>query len=369
MAARRFADARSRWAGVGPYYAMFPAAFADRVVRRYTSVGGVVLDPFAGRGTSVFAAATQNRTGIGIEINPVGYVYAKAKISPAPQAAVEARLRTLGGMIDDYGRPAAELPEFFHRCYSKRVRRFLVAARSELDWRRNRVDRTLMGLLLVYLHGKSGAALSNQLRQTKAMSPQYAIKWWGERGLVPPDIDPLRFMLPRVVWRYAKGIPSVHEGKVYLGDSKCTLMRVAREAPTKADLLFTSPPYHGITNYHYDQWLRLWLLGYPPNALRNGNGRRGKFEARDEYEVLLRKVFTEASRILDANATVYVRTDRRRFTYTTTLKVLRAVFPKKLVRVRHRPLEGQSQTRLFGAASAPITKSAEVDLILTAERR
>ena len=40
-----------------------------------------------------------------------------------------------------------------------------------------------MALLMIDLHGKRESALSNQMRQTKAMSPQYAIGWWKERDL------------------------------------------------------------------------------------------------------------------------------------------------------------------------------------------
>ena len=75
-----YATAENRWAGVGPYYAMFPVEFADRVVRRYTAPGDIVLDPFAGRGTAIFSAATQQRTGIGIEVNAVGWVYSRAQL-------------------------------------------------------------------------------------------------------------------------------------------------------------------------------------------------------------------------------------------------------------------------------------------------
>ena len=35
------------------------------------------------------------------------------------------------------------------------------------------------------------------------------------------------------------------------------------EISAKRTLFFTSPPYYGVTNYFYDQWLRFWLLGGP----------------------------------------------------------------------------------------------------------
>lgn len=368
MTSRSFQDAASRWAGVGPYYAMFPVTFADEIVRKYTRPGDVVLDPFAGRGTAIFSAATQNRAAVGIEINPVGYVYAKAKLRPAAQNEVELRLDELGDRADQFKGEARQLPRFFHRCFSRRVRRFLLAARADLNWRRDRIDRTVMALLLVYLHGKLGAALSNQMRQTKSMSPQYAVCWWDEHRLEPPEIDPVAFIKTRLSWRYAKGIPNASGGRIYLGSSVETLVRLRRGvtggALGRAHLLFTSPPYHAVTNYHYDQWLRLWLLGGPPNALRFGNGRGGKFEAREGYRLLLERVFTAARAILDKHATIYVRTDSREFTYRTTLAVLRHLFPEKGLTTVRRPVLRPSQTRLFGEASMPAYSNGEVDVIL-----
>ena len=167
----RYGTAASRWAGVGPYYAMFPTAFATQVVKEYTEEGDTVLDPFAGRATSLFAAASEKRVGLGVEINPVGWVYGKAKLQTASRNAIENRMRWLGAKASEYRGEAAGLPEFFHWCYCKRVREFLVGARDLLKWRRRKADWTTMALLMVDLHGKVENALSNQMRQTKAMSP------------------------------------------------------------------------------------------------------------------------------------------------------------------------------------------------------
>src|SRR4051794_16353414 len=129
---RRYDTAASRWEGLGPYYAMFPTAFADAVVGRYARPGGVVLDPFAGRGTALFSAAKRGRVGLGIELNPVGWVYAKTKLSPAPFDAVIARLGEVGAAAARYRRAADALPLFSHKAYPRRVRSFLVAARETL---------------------------------------------------------------------------------------------------------------------------------------------------------------------------------------------------------------------------------------------
>jgi len=119
-----------------------------------------------------------------------------------------------------------------------------------------------------------------------------------------------------------------------------------------------------ILNYHYDQWLRLWMLGGPPNALLTEAGRGGKFESRVKYKELLLGVFEAAAGTLAKNATVYVRTGARDFTHNTTREVLATVFPKKRMREIRRPLKGASQTQLFGSSNEPRGGRAEVDLIL-----
>jgi len=367
MDRRTFETAAARWAGVGPYYAMFPVRFAESVVRRYTGPGDLVLDPFAGRGTAVFSAAVNDRASVGIELNPVGWVYARTKLSPATKADVSARVAEIGARMSRFRQAADALPEFFRVCFARKTRQFLLAARNELDWRRSRVDRTLMALLLVHLHGKRKDALSNQMRQTKSMSPDYAIAWWRHRGLRPPRIDPVEFVTKRLAWRYAKGLPEVRrDTKMFLGDSEKLLPllhhRVQEGELSRASLLFTSPPYFSLTNYHYDQWLRLWLLGGQPTARRTGGGAyRGKFEHRAVYGALLAHVFAAAAKILKRDGVVYVRTDRREATYRATVEALQHAFPKRKILRYARPFDGPTQTQLFGDRGK---KVGEIDLVL-----
>jgi hypothetical protein len=217
-----------------------------------------------------------------------------------------------------------------------------------------------MAFILVYLHGKRGDSLSNQMRQSKAMSPGYSIRWWKDRGLHPPRIDVERFLMKRIAWRYAKGVPDVAPSKLALGHGEHILRFASPDLPA-AKLLFTSPPYSGVTSYHYDQWLRLWLLGAPDHPRRNGQFHVGKFESPDRYDRLLTRVFAKCATLMDRGGFVYVRTDARARTREITERVLREVFPDWTLRVARKPLSRHSQTALFGDKSP---KPGEVDLIL-----
>lgn len=366
----QYGSAKGRWAGMGPYYAMFPTAFADSVIARYSDLGDTVFDPFAGRGTALYSAVVAGRKAIGIEVNPVGWIYSKTKLDPAPRERVLARIESIALTATKYRKEADALPLFFHRCYSSPVRTFLVCARSTLDWKRNQTDRTVMAFVLTHLHGKSTDSLSNQMRQTKAMAPQYAIKWWSSRKFKPPVIDPVDFFTKKLAWRYAKGVPDLEAGSVVLGDSASLVPKLqgnlGKRGLARPSLLLTSPPYMGITNYHYDQWIRLWLLGGPPTDRRSEttfNGKhKGKFQNADVYRTMLSTVFRGAARIVRRDAVVYVRTDRREPTATITRTVLKEAFPGHQIRRVNRPLIGKTQTRLFGHGAPAV---GEVDFILT----
>lgn len=362
---KTFGTAAKRWEGVGPYYAMFPVRFADAVIKEHTSVGDTVLDPFAGRGTAVFGAAALGRRGLGIEISPVGWVYAKAKLGPASLEQVEERLLEIVEQGTEYAKQAQAMPRFFKKCFSPSVRCFLLAARANLDWRRCTCDRTLMAILLVYLHGKEGQALSNQMRQTKAMSPHYAIRWWAENGTKPPDLDVTQFIQQRIRWRYAKGIVDGDESRMFLGNSISVLpqleRRVREKDVPKAKLLLTSPPYFGVTNYHYDQWLRLWLLGFGTDAYVARGPYQGRFTNPARYRNLLKKVFCRAAKIVTDDAVIYVRTGTDSFTRQATIDALQEAFPKKRLLEKRRPFRKPTQTHLFGDKTA---KAGEVDMLM-----
>jgi hypothetical protein len=165
--------------------------------------------------------------------------------------------------------------------------------------------------------------------------------------------------------RYKKGRPKVAPAAVYLGDASDVLGRKTNGARwadvLPAKLLFMSPPYFKLTNYHYDQWLRLWVLGGRPDAARSGETNRGKFENRRGYRNLLEGVFKKCAKLLSKDAVVYVRTDCRPETFSVTEEVLRDTFPRKRMFRRARPFERPTQTRLFGDVSE---KVGEVDLVL-----
>lgn len=363
-----FKSAEARWSRFGPYYAMFPVSFAFNVVNKYSKSNDYILDPFAGRSSSIYAGGVLGRKSLGIEINPVGWLYGSVKLGPADQEDVSKRLFEIYNKRNYYKRAIEKMPEFYRMCFCDEVLKFLLNARKNLNWKENNIDATLMSIILIYLHAKIGEGLSNQMRMTKSMGMNYSIEWWKKNGYnEPPEINPAELILKKINWRYKKGKPKVTKSTVILGDSTVELKNILKKVnqdDIKFSLLFTSPPYFSITDYYADQWLRLWMLGGNeiPKSIRKKH--KGRFIDKENYYKLLDDVFGLSSKMMADNSTIYVRTDKREFTLNTTIKILKKHFPKHKTKIINKPLtkDTKTQTKLFGDKSM---KPGEVDIILT----
>jgi DNA modification methylase len=358
-------NAESRWARFGPYYAMFPVEFAFNVVQNYSRKGDFIIDPFAGRGSSIYAGGILGRHSLGIEINPVGWLYGKVKLHPAPKSKVIKKLYEIYAKRNYYSRRLEKMPKFYRMCFCDEVLKFLFAARMSLNWRGNNTDSTLMAIILSALQGKRGEGLSNQMPMTKSLAMPYSIEWWKDNKMKhPPMLNPYEFLLKKIEWRYAKGLPSISsESSFMYGDSTSVLKKINKRSNAgKFSLLFTSPPYCSITDYHIDQWLRLWLLGGCENAELINEKYRGRFNNKVEYSKLLDSVFSQCSMMMKKRATVYIRTDAREFTLNTTNNLLDKYFIGYKKKIVNEPVEKRTQTEIIGNRSS---KKGEVDIILT----
>lgn len=350
-----FSTAESRWARLGPYYAMFPVDFAREVVDAFSQPGDTVLDPFCGRGTAPYVAMISGRQAAGCDINPVAWLYAVVKTRPHPSLADVAR------RIDEinsatYRRDRQPDNEFQAFAYGPRALGFINAARRELQWQEGSLDRTIAALLIHYLHAKLGGGLSNQMRPSKAMSPDYSIRWWRQRGLTtPPDVDPAAFLRDRAAWRYAKGVPkNAGSAWVTLGDAATVLTKM----PATADLILTSPPYIGVTNYQLDNWLRLWALGEGPPLPDWSTAQ--KFRSHKKYEAMLVGVLKAACDRSRDDTVWWLRVDARPRTLTVARRVMEDLLPGHLPHERPSLPARHTQTSLYGDYG---TKPGDIDLV------
>lgn len=247
-----------------PYFTMFPLEYPLRVLKKHRALKPVVIDPFCGRGTTLFAARTLELESWGIDSSPVAVAIARAKLSnaKAEDALCLAQLLILSAQ-------STQVPQdtFFKSAYhSKTLRQICSLREGLLKLADDDISIMLRAAVLGCLHGpllKSGAAsyFSNQMPRTFAPKPDYAIKYWKKKNLIAPEVDVLSVLERKLKLIAAtRELANTSHANVIHGDAT-----VAQNLPLARNysLVVTSPPYYGMKTYVQDQWLRNWFLGGP----------------------------------------------------------------------------------------------------------
>ena len=247
-----------------PYFTMFPLEYPLRVLTRHRKKKPIVMDPFCGRGTTLFAARSLGLESWGIDTSPVAVAIAKAKLS---NATAEDALCLAHLLIEGMEPKGIPQDEFFRAAYDLQTLRAICALREGLlDAKDTDESVLLRAAILGCLHGpllKSGAAsyFSNQMPRTFAPKPDYAVAFWKKYKLVAPRVDVLQVLERKLkLVAASKELRSAKFSNVVHGNST-----KAEALPRKRDfsVVVTSPPYYGMTTYVQDQWLRNWFLGGP----------------------------------------------------------------------------------------------------------
>ncbi|MEH3036049.1 MAG: DNA methyltransferase [Sphingomonas adhaesiva] len=290
-----------------PYFAMFPPGFVERYVLAFTNPGDIVFDPFSGRGTTIFESLLLGRQAYGLDINPVAACVSAAKADPPTRAALLNRIEALKTQCADAGVIEVPTSEFFEACYAPMTLRQLVFLRTALQWRSSKVDRFIAAMALGCLHGeshKSQNCFSNRMPRTISTKPDYSVRWWAEKELVPPQRDVFEILKRQVDFRLARGVPAL-VGEARIGDVR-NATKMFRKLRGQVKLVVTSPPYLDTTDYGEDQWLRLWFLGGAerPKGRIFADARHGTSAA---YWTFLAAAWNGISGLLAPDCTIVIR--------------------------------------------------------------
>lgn len=95
--------------GYHRYPAKFIPQLASRLINDFTKKGDLVVDPFMGSATTLVEAKILGRRSVGVDINPVAYLIAKAKVTPIdPIKLDDAYKNILSNFTDDKALPLFE---------------------------------------------------------------------------------------------------------------------------------------------------------------------------------------------------------------------------------------------------------------------
>jgi len=286
--------------GICPYYTMFPLDFPLRHLRDVRK-GGWVLDPFCGRGTTAFAARMVGLPSMGFDVNPVAVAIARAKlVNVEPKSVMRFAREILSTQKPD----PTPTGRFWRLAYHPDTLADILRLRAGLRGRRGQAASALRGIVLGALHGPQprtkDSYFSNQMQRTFAPKPDYAVKYWQERGLKAHKVDTLAIIRERAQ-RFYTDIPPLPESEVLLCDARIMPRHTRRYAA-----VVTSPPYFGMDTYVPDQWLRYWFIGGSDRPEYRGEEQLSRGTA-DDFVAELAKVWHVVARVVEPGAKLVIR--------------------------------------------------------------
>ena len=251
-----------RWV---PWIAGYSKHFVADALARHLDAPGVVLDPFAGVGTTLVEADLAGHQAVGFEINPYAAFVSRTKLKAhrLSSSALDAATRDLADLAERAReqplQPQSQPPEGFRTrapFYSPRVQRLVLLA---LDFIATLPKATADMLRLAF--AATMVEYSNY-----SYEPSLGRKAAAGR----PDVDDFP-VVERIAGKVAQIAGDVEwfranrskrrrpDGRIVEGSFLDGHRRLAQAS---VDLLVTSPPY--LNNYHYNRNTRphLYWLGF-----------------------------------------------------------------------------------------------------------
>ena len=290
-----------------PYFTMFPLEYPMGIIKKYRKSAPVILDPFCGRGTTVYAARRFGLSAYGLDTSPIAAAIAQAKLSKAKLEDVMALAERI------ILKPPTSIPDtaFFQAAFSWCTLMQLCSLREGLlNAQSSNEVAILRAAALGCLHGPmpvlggSPSYFSNQMPRTFSPKPDYSVRFWRLRNMKAPKVsvlDILRKKLSRI-----SDLDSQFGG--CLKNVKCKDARVAASYRDidEVGLIITSPPYYGMRTYVEDQWLRNWFMG-GPDEIDYGNDRQLRHTGHDIFVSDLAKVWKNVHGVSADGAHLHVR--------------------------------------------------------------
>lgn len=258
-------------------------------VLRYSKPGDTVLDPFSGKGTLPLEACLNGRRGIGNDLAPEAYVLTRSKVNAVSVSKVQkTALEIREVWRPDEHDPRTEIGEV-RVFFSDYTLRQILAIRELLSCEDSDTANFLKALMIGILHGPSSIHLSVPCSHSFSMSPGYVRRYSRVHGLVKPRRDVLDCLVEKSRRVLSDGLPT-KRGRATMSEARSLQMD-----DESVDLIVTSPPYFNMQTYAWDNWLRLWFLGYSFKEVRS---RLFQSQSEEKFADFMRAALEEMYRVL-----------------------------------------------------------------------
>jgi DNA modification methylase len=282
-----------RWV---PWIAGFSSDFVNDVIMEYIPCHkGLVLDPFAGVGTTLLEARLHNHESIGFEINPYAAFACEIKLT-SDQIPITELVNEINRFDEYYSNclksnyiPKNSAPEGFKtrsEFYSPKILNKVLIVLDFINSIENKLIKNLFRLAFA----STMVAYSNYSYEPSLGRRSHA----GKNAIDDCPVEQvigkkLNEMVKDIIW-LKKGLTNETPNSRIISDSFFEYKKYL--LPSSIDLIITSPPY--LNNYHYNRNTRpqLYWLGYvnhPHDLIKYEHQNLGTFwqTVRDKKKIKL----------------------------------------------------------------------------------
>lgn len=272
----------------------YPARFASQLpatlIGVLTEPGQLVLDFFAGSGTTLVEAQRLGRESIGIDISPIACLVSRAKILPVSA-------KTVAKIVEDLKAEAVKVLSTLWDADSE------LPATVQPKWYNATVRGDLLKLWrLISMYDSKASSLAQAAFSAILLPVCRETRHW---GYVCDNSAPSGSHGGDVLSRYCEALDKfviayrdrdedllgrfgsvgqAGKSKMICGDARRELSKLAANS---VDLILTSPPYFGVSDYVKAQRLSMEWLGYSIEPLRKdeigARSKRHRLRAVEEY--------------------------------------------------------------------------------------
>ncbi len=244
------------------YRACFKPQLPEYFISRYTRPGHLVLDPFAGRGTTALVSALLGRFAISNDANPLSRVFTEPRLKIPDLDEVVSRIKTIE--LDETMVSDLDMSMFFH----PRTEGEITSLRMYLNMRKSMneeddADRWIRMVATSRLTGHSSGFFSVYTLPPNQAVSQEEQERINRRLRQSPEYRDVRRLIIRKSRRLFRDLtPAMIKSLREIAAGSRLLENDSRKldiSDSCVDMTVTSPPFLNIVSYAKDNWMRLWF--------------------------------------------------------------------------------------------------------------
>ena len=257
----------------------FSAGLVESLLERYGVSEGVLLDPFAGSGTALFASSALGLSADGIELLPIGQQIVETKqlidngLGPKDMDALLRWASCTPWREVNSGRPVPEL-RITKGAYADETAQAMGKFLAAMDEETKSVKSVLFFALLCILEAISFTRKDGQYLRWDHRSGRRQGKRVFDKGHIPSFDDAMSAKLKEIISDLTEDVPQrelfaksdIERGRINLHHGSC-LQVLPKLETASYDCIITSPPYCNRYDYTRTYALELALLGVNEDRL------------------------------------------------------------------------------------------------------